>query len=74
MIFLGRGPGLLAMSPSTAKEFLNKTWPLSARFLHIAIGGTAVFGILLYFAGDFGSQTGYAGIFWMQASLSGCWQ
>jgi hypothetical protein len=36
-------PRLLLMS-SAAKEFLFKSRPLSARFLHTGIGGTALFG------------------------------
>ena len=54
------GPVVLAVSPSTMTEFFSKFWPSMKRFLHASIGGTAIFGLLLYAAGDFRSMTGNA--------------
>ena len=56
------GPVVLLLSPSTLTDFFSKFWPAMTRFLHISIGGTALFGILLYADGSFGSVTGDAAI------------
>ncbi len=52
------GPIVLLLSPQTVREFFSKFWPAMARFLHISIGGTALFGILLYVSGSFSSSSG----------------
>lgn len=57
------GPILLVLSPTTMTEFLSKFWPAMTRFLHASIGGTALFGLLLYAAGDFHSMTGNAAMY-----------
>ncbi len=57
------GPVVLAVSPTTMTEFFSKFWPSMKRFLHASIGGTALFGLLLYVAGDFHNVTGNAAIY-----------
>jgi hypothetical protein len=57
------GPVVLAVSPATLTEFFTKFWPAMKRFLHASIGGTAVFGLLLYAAGDFRGVTGNAALY-----------
>lgn len=52
------GPFVLLLSPSTLTEFFSKFWPAMTRFLHVSIGGTALFGILLYVDGSFNSISG----------------
>jgi hypothetical protein len=49
------GPGVYKLSPATFKEFFVKVWPMMARFLHASVGGTVLFGLLLYAGGGFGS-------------------
>jgi hypothetical protein len=57
------GPVVLKLSPATLNEFFAKFWPSMARFLHGSIGGTAIFGLLLYGVGGFGSLSGNSAIF-----------
>jgi hypothetical protein len=59
---LGLGPVVLALPRSTVAEFFGKFWPGMTRFLHASIGGTALFGIVLYVAGDFHTGTSNAAI------------
>jgi hypothetical protein len=54
------GPVILMLSPSTTRDLFSKFWPAMTRFLHITIGGTAIFGILFYAIGGFSSVTGSA--------------
>jgi hypothetical protein len=56
------GPMVLLVSPATLVEFFSKFWPAMTRFLHISIGGTALFGILLYADGNFSSVSGTTAI------------
>jgi hypothetical protein len=57
------GPVVLAVSPATLAEFFSKFWPGMKRFLHASIGGTAIFGLLLYVVGDFHEVTGSAAVY-----------
>jgi hypothetical protein len=57
------GPIVLVLPPSTVRGFFTKFWPPMARFLHVTIGGTALFGFILYFNGDFGSMSGTSSIY-----------
>jgi hypothetical protein len=57
------GPVVLLLSPSTMVEFFTKFWSPMAKFLHATIGGTVLFGLLLYAAGGFSSLTGDSMIF-----------
>lgn len=71
MMFLGAvfvlnlalSPVVLRLSPTTTKEFFTKFWPSMARFLHAAIGGTALFGLLLYASGGFNALSGSPAIY-----------
>jgi hypothetical protein len=52
------GPIVLVLPPATVTSFFSKFWPAMSRFLHASIGGTALFGILLYAEGSFNSMSG----------------
>jgi hypothetical protein len=56
------GPIVLVLPPATVTSFFSKFWPAMSRFLHASIGGTAVFGVLLYAAGSFSSVSGNSAI------------
>ena len=60
---LALGPVVLNLSRATSKEFFSKFWPGMTRFLHASIGGTALFGILLYLGGDFHTLAGNPGAY-----------
>lgn len=55
-------PLILGLPFGTMREFFTRFWPRMTRLLHAAAGGTALFGILLYIAGDFHSEGGINGM------------
>ena len=64
-------PLVITLPFGAMREFITKFWARMARLLHTAIGGTALFGILLYIAGDFHSEGGVNGMLLDTGALLG---